>query len=65
MSSQPDGLRLLLTVRQAAEALAISERKLWSLTKGGRLPHIKIGSKTLYPVETLQQWIHENTRHSA
>lgn len=65
MSSQPDSLRLLLTVRQAAEALAISERKLWSLTKCGKLPHIKIGTKTLYPVETLQQWIHENTRHSA
>jgi len=43
--------------KQAAEALGISERMLWSLTKNGVLPHVKTGKVTLYPVALLRSWL--------
>ncbi len=40
---QPDATRLLLTAREAALALAISERSLWSLTNQGVIRCVRIG----------------------
>ena len=34
----------LLTYREAATRLAVSERTVWSLVKAGALPAVKIGS---------------------
>ena len=51
--------RLLLTSRQAAEALQISERKLWSMKASGEIPHIRLGRSVRYPVSDLQRWIDE------
>jgi excisionase family DNA binding protein len=48
---------LLLTPPQAAEALAISPRKLWAMTAAGEIPHVKIGRCVRYPVDDLQRWI--------
>jgi excisionase family DNA binding protein len=44
---------------QAAKALAISQRKLWSLTANGEIPHIRLGRCVRYPVDDLRQWINE------
>lgn len=57
--SKGDSLRLLLTPRQAAEDLAISPRKLWSMTASGQIPHIRLGRCVRYPVDDLQRWIGE------
>jgi hypothetical protein len=52
---------LLLAVRDAARALAISERTLWSITAPrGSLPCIKIGRSVRYAIEDLQSWIRAN-----
>lgn len=48
---------LLLTPRQAAEALAISPRKLWGLTASGELPSLKIGRLRRYSIDDLTGWI--------
>ena len=48
---------LLLTPREAAEALAISPRKLWSMTASGESPHVRLGRCVRYPVAELQSWI--------
>lgn len=48
---------LLLTPRETARALAISERKLWSLTKDGAIPHVKIGRSVRYPADKLREWL--------
>ena len=48
---------LLWTARDAARALAISERKLWSLTKEGTIPHVKIGRSVRYPADELRDWL--------
>ena len=48
---------LLLTSQQAAEALAISPRKLWGMTASGEIPHMRIGRSVRYPVGDLMKWI--------
>ncbi len=50
---------LLLTPRQAARELAISERKLWQLTKDGMIPVVKLGRSARYPRQALVEWITE------
>ena len=41
-SSTPTKPALLLTPQQAAEALAISPRKLWAMTASGEIPHVRL-----------------------
>jgi len=53
---------LLLTPKQAAEALAIGPRKLWSMTASGEIPHLRIGRSVRYPVDALHQWIDDQKR---
>ena len=53
---------LLLTPRQAATALAISPRKLWSLTASGEIPSVRLGRCVRYPIDQLQAWIAEQTK---
>jgi len=50
--------RLLLTARQASEALSISERTLWSITvPRGPLPVVKVGRSVRYCPTDLDAWI--------
>lgn len=48
---------LLLTATEAAEALAISPRTLWSLTDSGELPCVRIGRSVRYDPTDLRAWI--------
>ena len=52
-----DPLRLLLNAREAAESLAISERKLWELTKCNEIPSVRIGRSVRYRLADLQEFI--------
>jgi len=61
-SSAPTKPALLLTPQQAAEALAISPRKLWGMTASGEIPHIRLGRSVRYPVDHLQHWINEQKK---
>jgi len=47
----------LLTVRQTAAYLAISDRKLWQLTQENRLPAVKIGRCIRYDIADLDSFI--------
>jgi len=47
----------LLTPQQAADALAISPRKLWSMTAGGEIPCVRIGRLVRYDLADLREWI--------
>jgi excisionase family DNA binding protein len=49
--------KLLLTPREAAAALCISERSLWSLTRSGTVPAVRIGRSVRYDPVALQAWI--------
>ena len=49
--------KLLLTAKQAAAALAISERLLWSLTNCHEIPCVRIGRAVRYSPDDLAAWI--------
>ena len=53
----PETPRLLIGAREAAKALAISERTLWELTNSGDVPHVRIGRRVLYDPDDLRAWI--------
>lgn len=49
---------LLLTPRDAAQALAVSERTLWGLTAPrGPLPAVRIGRAVRYSRDALARWV--------
>ncbi|MCA9251802.1 MAG: helix-turn-helix domain-containing protein [Phycisphaerales bacterium] len=48
---------LALGRREAAKALGIGERLLWTYTNMGVIPHVRIGSRIVYPVAALEQWL--------
>ena len=56
-NNTPDTTPLLLTPKQAALALAISPRTLWSLTASREIRHLRVGRCVRYPLEDLQRWI--------
>lgn len=47
---------LLLTCRQAAAALQVCEKTLWSLTRDGKLPAVRIGRAVRYSVDDLRRF---------
>jgi excisionase family DNA binding protein len=50
--------RLLLTPREAAATLSISERTLWAVTAPrGPLPAVRIGRAVRYDPPDLRRWI--------
>ena len=49
--------RILLRSNEAAEALTISERYLWTLTHAGKIPCVRIGSLVRYDPAVLREWI--------
>lgn len=50
---------LALRPRQAAEALGIGVRLLWSLTNCGELPHLRLGRAVVYPIDALRAYLAE------
>ncbi len=58
MKPETDGVqRLALRPKEAAVALGIGERLLWSMTNQNLIPHLKIGRAVVYPVEGLKRWL--------
>ena len=54
---KPHSYALLLTAAEAAKALAISPRTLWSLTDSGKIPCVRIGRSVRYDPVDLRAWI--------
>lgn len=48
---------LLLTAREAAKALSISTRTLWTYTQDGTIPSVRIGGSVRYPIDALREYI--------
>lgn len=53
--------RLALRPKDAALALGIGERLLWSKTNAGEIPHLRIGRAIIYPIDVLRAWLAEKT----
>ena len=50
---------LALRPKDAAKALGIGERLLWSRTNCGEIPHVRIGRALVYPVDLLRDYLAE------
>lgn len=58
MDSTTTPQKLLLSVREAAAALSVCEKSLWSMTEPrGNLACVRIGRRVLYSVDDLRHWI--------
>jgi len=55
---------LALKPAQAAAAIGVSPRKLWSLTAGGEVPHVRLGKSVVYPVDQLRAWLADQAEGS-
>ena len=53
---------LLVSSKEAARLLSISERTLWSLTDSGRLPCVKIGKAKRYSIPAIEKFIEQQTQ---
>ena len=49
--------RLLVSPREAARLLSICEKTLWTLSKNGEIPAVRIGRAVRYSMDELQAWI--------
>jgi excisionase family DNA binding protein len=59
----PPNAPLLVDPREAARLLAFSPRKLWSLTKSGEIPSLKIGRSVRYRLSDLHAWAEKQTQN--
>ena len=51
----------LLTVKEVAEMLSISQRTVWSMTNAGEIPCVRIRKRVLYRLEHVQGFIDKQT----
>ena len=54
---EPSITKLLLTAKEASQALAVSEKTLWTYTRKYNIPVVKIGSAIRYDPEDLKRFI--------
>jgi hypothetical protein len=64
MHNEVTKLALLVDPREAARMLAVSPRKLWSMTfeETPGLPYVRCGRLVRYPVDDLQRWIDDQKK---
>jgi excisionase family DNA binding protein len=47
----------LLTLRQVAQKLQISETTLYKLARKGKIPAIKVGNQWRFKIEDIDKWL--------
>ena len=59
-SKPPESLKILLSIKEAADSLGISERQLRYMKNKREVAHVRIGRRLLFPVADLERWINEH-----
>jgi len=62
---EPPMPRLALRARDAAKALGVCERTLYTWTGRYEIPHVRIGTVVLYPVDSLRDWLKRQAERTA
>jgi len=52
----------ILTIREVADYLKVTERTLYRLVQDGKLPAFKVGNSWRFRREDLERWISEQSR---
>jgi excisionase family DNA binding protein len=63
MEAERGEVRLLLSPRDAAKALCVCEKTLWTLTKQGEIPVVRMGRSVRYSLDDLKLWITDRSRN--
>ncbi len=50
---------ITVSVTEAAKLLGVSKPTVYSMIRGGGLPHISLNRRTLIPVDRLREWVNE------
>ncbi len=53
---------LAMRVREAAKAVGVSERTLWTWADQGIVPHVRQGKIILFPVKALESWLEQRAQ---
>ena len=54
--------RLLMDAHDTAKALSICERTLATMTKAGKIPHVRVRTRVLYDPGSLSKWIDDQVQ---
>jgi excisionase family DNA binding protein len=65
IKTEPETPCLAMRPREAAKALGISERLLWEWTNQGVVPHVRLGKRIVYPVDSLREWLRQQAQKNA
>lgn len=57
--------RLVLTLKQAAEELGVSERTVAGLVSRREIPTARVGRRVLIPTHLLREWLERRAAESA
>lgn len=49
--------KMVVNRMELSQVTGLSPWTLWRLTKEGKLPHIKIGGKYMYRLESIKAWM--------
>lgn len=60
-NSMEGDLPLLISANKAAETLGVSARTLWTLTRAGTIPHVRLGHRIMYTHSSLHEAVAKNT----
>lgn len=50
----------ILTVKEAAAILRISQSKLYQMVKDGKVPHVSLGGRVIFPEARLMEWVNKS-----
>ena len=53
--------RLTLNVDELAKIIGLSKWTIYTLSCQGKIPHVKVGRRVLFPVKAIEKWLDENT----
>jgi predicted DNA-binding transcriptional regulator AlpA len=56
--------KMLLNTNETAKTLSICTKTLWTLTKQGAIPCVRIGARVLYHPKDLERWIESQKKLS-
>jgi excisionase family DNA binding protein len=56
MATATQQTREILTLREAADFLRISDRTAWGMAKAGELPSFRAGKQLRFSLAALRQW---------
>ena len=60
-NNMPQPITQLVSRKEVAVILGISERTVWSMTNAGEIPCVRIRKRVLYRLDHIQRFIEEKT----